>query len=94
MSVPGQGEHGGVSPVPHYGDQLNEKALPGVPAEGRTIVRYTERDRRYPDGTRYRLAVPSYEFTDLAFGPLPADVLYSPRVRRRSSGSACSRPFL
>jgi CxxC motif-containing protein (DUF1111 family) len=80
ISMPGAGEHGAVVPVPHYGDQLNEKALPGVPPEGRTIVRYSEREGRYPDGTRYGLAVPAYEFSDLAFGSFPEGVCYSPRV--------------
>jgi CxxC motif-containing protein (DUF1111 family) len=80
ISIPGQDEHGAVLPVPHYGDQLNEKALPGVPAEGRTIVHYTEHEGRYPDGTRYRLAVPAYEFADLAFGAWPRDARFSPRV--------------
>ena len=80
ISIPGRAEHGGVVPVPHYGDQLNEKAIVGVPAEARTVVRYTERSGSYPDGTRYTLAVPSYEFADLAFGPLPANTQCSPRV--------------
>ncbi|HZD53450.1 MAG TPA: di-heme oxidoredictase family protein, partial [Woeseiaceae bacterium] len=80
ISLPGRDEHGAVTPVPGYGDQLNERALPGVPAEGRTIVRYVEREGRYPDGTGYRLAEPSYSFADLAFGPWPREVRYSPRV--------------
>jgi CxxC motif-containing protein (DUF1111 family) len=80
LSVPGVGEHGDVKPLPHYGEQLNEKALPGVPAEGRTVVRFTERSGKYPDGTAYSLLVPRYEFTDLAFGPLPAEAMISPRV--------------
>jgi CxxC motif-containing protein (DUF1111 family) len=80
LSLPGAGEHGGVKPVPHYGDQLNEKALPGVPAEGRTVVRFRERAGRYPDGTAYSLLVPRYEFADLAFGALPRGTLISPRV--------------
>jgi CxxC motif-containing protein (DUF1111 family) len=80
LSEPGTAEHGGPKPVPGYGDQLNEKAVPRVPAEGRTIVGYTERPGTYPDGTPYSLAVPSYAFADLAFGALPADVMYSPRV--------------
>lgn len=80
ISLPGRGEHGGVVPVPHYGDQLNEKALPSVPAEGRTVVRFHERSGRYPDGTPYALAVPSYEFVDLQFGAWPANVRVSPRV--------------
>jgi CxxC motif-containing protein (DUF1111 family) len=80
ISVPGRDAHGGVIPVPHYGDQLNEKAISGVPAEARTIVRYTMHDGRYPDGTPFQLAVPTYEFADLAFGPLPASVRFSPRA--------------
>jgi CxxC motif-containing protein (DUF1111 family) len=80
ISLPGRDEHGAVIPVPHYGDQLNEKALPGVPAEARTSLRYVERAASYPDGTSYRLLVPAYDFTDLAFGPLPADARFSPRV--------------
>jgi CxxC motif-containing protein (DUF1111 family) len=80
ISVPGEGEHGAVKPVPHYGDQLNEKAIVGVPAEGRTVVTFTEREGTYPDGTPYSLAVPNYSFTDLAFGSFPKDLRFSPRV--------------
>lgn len=80
MSVPGRGEHGAPVPVPHYGDQLNEKAIPGVPAEGRTVVSYVERSGRFADGTPYSLAEPSYQFTDLAFGALPQRAQISPRV--------------
>lgn len=80
LSLPGKGQHGGVKPVPRYGDQLNEKAIAGVPAEGRTMVRHTEREGQYPDGTRYTLSVPHYTFTDLSFGPFPRDALFSPRV--------------
>jgi CxxC motif-containing protein (DUF1111 family) len=80
ISVPGSGEHGAPAPVPHYGEQLNEKAIPGVRAEGRTVVTFRERAERYADGTPYSLAVPAYRFDDLAFGPLPANVLVSPRA--------------
>jgi CxxC motif-containing protein (DUF1111 family) len=80
LSVPGRGAHDAPVPVPHYGEQLNEKAIPAVPAEGRTIVAYAERKGRYADGTPYTLIEPSYRFADLAFGPLPADTLVSPRV--------------
>jgi len=80
LSGAGTGAHGGVVPVPHYGDQLNERAIPGVPAEGHTVVSFAESARRYPDGTPYSLAVPHYEFRDLAFGRWPADVRFSPRV--------------
>ncbi len=80
LSVPGTSAHGAVVPVPHYGDQLNERAIQGVPAEGRAVVRFTERNGEYPDGTPFTLVVPSYEFVDLAFGAFPPDVQFSPRV--------------
>jgi CxxC motif-containing protein (DUF1111 family) len=80
LSLPGVGEHGGDVPVPHYGEQLNEKAVLGVPAEGRTVVTFTTRQGNYADGTPYSLLVPHYEITDLAFGPLPAGTMISPRV--------------
>jgi CxxC motif-containing protein (DUF1111 family) len=80
ISIPGHAPNGGVLPVPGYGDQLNERAIPGVRPEGRTIVRYEERPGSYPDGTRFTLAVPRYELVDLAFGAWPAGVRYSPRV--------------
>jgi CxxC motif-containing protein (DUF1111 family) len=80
LSLPGTGAHGAPRPVPDYGDQLNEKALPGVPAEGRSLVSYRERAGKYPDGQGYSLLLPHYEFTDLNYGPLPADTLSSPRV--------------
>ncbi|HEY4366981.1 MAG TPA: di-heme oxidoredictase family protein [Steroidobacteraceae bacterium] len=79
LSLPGSPEQG-PKPVPHYGDQLNEKAIRGVPAEGRTIVKYKERNGKYPDGTSYSLAVPSYSFADLGFGPFPRTMLFSARV--------------
>jgi CxxC motif-containing protein (DUF1111 family) len=80
ISVPGAGPHGEAKSVPGYGDQLNEKAVAGVPAEGRTHIGYETREGRYADGTPYTLAVPVYTFTDLAFGPLPKNLRYSPRV--------------
>jgi CxxC motif-containing protein (DUF1111 family) len=79
LSLPGEGGHG-VKHVPRYGDQLNEKSLPGVPPEGRTVLRYTEKRGQYSDGEPYTLAVPHYQFAALAFGPLPEDTLFSPRV--------------
>ncbi|HVY79716.1 MAG TPA: di-heme oxidoredictase family protein [Steroidobacteraceae bacterium] len=80
LSLPGSGEHGEPIPVPHYGDQLNEKAIPGVPAEGRVVVRFSEHSGTYPDGSSYSLLVPRYEFADLAYGPLPPETRVSARV--------------
>src|SRR5687767_11913988 len=42
VSVPGTDEHGGPKPHPAYGDQLNDRAIPGVPAEGRARIEWIE----------------------------------------------------
>jgi len=51
-----------------------------VQAEGEAHVAYQERPDSFPDGEKFSLAVPSYAFSELAFGPLAADALVSPRV--------------
>jgi len=80
LSVPGEDPHGGPRPEPSYGGQLNPSGVPGVPGEGTPRVRYEEAPGAYADGTRYVLLRPFYSFEGLAFGPLAADVLVSPRV--------------
>lgn len=71
---------GGAMPHPAYGDQLNERAIPGVPAEGRVRIAYDLIEGRYGDGITYRLRRPRYELVDLAFGPLGEGAMISPRV--------------
>jgi CxxC motif-containing protein (DUF1111 family) len=80
LSVPGENEHGGPVPEPHYGDQFNHHSILGVAPEGSAAVTYTELPGAYDDGTPYTLATPSYTFADLAFGALDSGVLVSPRV--------------
>lgn len=80
LSVPGEDPHGGPKPHPAYGDQLNDRAIPGVPAEGRARIEWRERAGRYPDGERYSLREPRLHFEGLAFGPLGRRTMHSPRV--------------
>ncbi len=80
LSIPGKAEDGGPKPHPHYGGQLNDKAILGVPAEGRTIIQYEEIPGEYPDGETYSLRSPKYQFEELAFGALGDNILFSPRV--------------
>lgn len=86
LSIPGQDAHGGPNPVPNYGDQLNHRAIVGVKAEGNVHVRYTEEKGKYPDGASFSLAKPEYFFADLAYGPLPENLLTSPRVANQVIG--------
>ncbi len=80
LSIPGKAADGGPMPHPAYGDQLNDRAVLGVPAEGRATVTYEEIEGKYADGTPYRLTRPRYVFHDLAFGELGDGVMFSPRV--------------
>ncbi|MEC9345731.1 MAG: di-heme oxidoredictase family protein [Pseudomonadota bacterium] len=69
-----------VIPEPTYGGQLQDLSAPGVPAEGRMVVRYRARPVRFDDGTVVELRAPEYGVADLAWGPLHADAMLSPRV--------------
>ena len=80
LSVPGKSEVGGPNPHPHYGDQLNDRAILSVPSEGRPIIETKEISGSFEDGTPYHLFAPIYRFTDLAYGPLGEDIKISPRV--------------
>jgi CxxC motif-containing protein (DUF1111 family) len=80
LSVPGEGPHGGPAPVPGYGDQLEPYALDGVPEEAVPRIEYVEEAGRYADGTAYSLRRPIYTITAPAYGPLPDDLMVSPRV--------------
>ncbi|MEO8084206.1 MAG: di-heme oxidoredictase family protein, partial [Ardenticatenales bacterium] len=58
--------------VPHraYGDQLEDHAIRGVPAEGTFDIAWEDVAGRYRDGTAYTLLRPRFTFRNLAFGPL------------------------
>ena len=79
LSLPGQAADGGPLPHPAYGDQLSDRALPGVTPEGRATLRWEEIPGSYADGTPYSLRRPLLAFHDLAYGPLDG-VLTSARV--------------
>ena len=81
LSVPGRDAvSGGPLPEPVYGGQLQDRAIMGVPAEGRLVISYREVAGSFADGERYSLRHPEYGFRDLAFGPMHPDTLLSPRV--------------
>jgi CxxC motif-containing protein (DUF1111 family) len=58
------------APHPIYGDQLQTRALDGVPAEGEASVRYAAGAGAFPDGERYELLTPTVRLT-LALGAAP-----------------------
>ena len=80
LSIPGENSNGGPKPHPLYGGQLQEQGILGVPAEGKTKITWQEVPGTFGDGTAFSLRRPTYEFTDLAYGPFGEDILFSPRV--------------
>lgn len=79
LSVPGVS---GEAPKPHpvYGDQLQDRAIPGVEPEGRPVVHWREVRGEYPDGTGYVLRAPRLEIAEPAYGELGDETLFSMRI--------------
>jgi len=87
LSLPGRDEQGGPLPVPAYGDQLNDHAIPGAAAEGRAVISWREMPVKLGDGTIISLRMPSLGFADLAYGTLGPEVLTSVRIAQPLAGT-------
>jgi len=59
---------------------LQDLAVPGLPSEGKMAIRYTEEPVTLEDGETISLRRPTYEVTDLGYGPLDPTTTISPRV--------------
>jgi CxxC motif-containing protein (DUF1111 family) len=71
---------------PTYGEQLQDKALPELPAEGVIWTEWTERTVPLSGGERARLRQPRYEVRDLAYGALAPGTMMSVRVAPQMIG--------
>ncbi len=78
-SIPGADPFGGPNPAGKFGGQLQLEAIPGFQPEAFAQVFYVDSFGRFGDGTRYALRVPRYSFQG-NLGPLPGNLLTSPRV--------------
>src|SRR5262249_25337384 len=86
LGVPGSDAHGGPLPDPSYGEPLPPDGILGVSGEGTPAVAYAEEPGTYADGTAYSLRRPTYTIGDLAFGPLDAAEMLSPRLAPQTIG--------
>lgn len=86
LSVPGTTEHGEPKAEPNYGGQLSNSAILGVPAEGDVKITYDYINSTFDDGKAYQLRKPKYEFVNLGYGAMSANVMYSPRVAPQMQG--------
>ncbi|MDX3926682.1 MAG: di-heme oxidoredictase family protein [Shinella sp.] len=67
-------------PDPVYGHQLQDHAVPGLAAEGRMEIRYTEEVVELAGGETVFLRRPDYSVAHLAYGELAKSTTLSPRV--------------
>ena len=72
--------HLGAVPEPTYGTQLQDRSIPGVPAEGRMAMEYEEFTVELGGGERATLRRPTYRVMELGYGPLHPETMLSPRV--------------
>ena len=68
------------APHAHYGDQLQDDAIPGVRPEVRVDITWQATPGRYGDGEAFELLAPRYDLRELAYGPLGDDVVLGGRV--------------
>ncbi len=80
LSVPGEDAVGGPLADPSYGGQLQPFAINDVAPEADASLTYVAVEGTYGDGSTYTLLEPTYHIDAPAYGPLPADLMVSPRV--------------
>lgn len=70
----------GFKPAPVYGSQLQTAALPGARPEADMKLTWKTVTKTLADGTRVELREPIYKIENPNYGPLPENLLISPRV--------------
>lgn len=80
-------DHSVISfPDPVYGAQLQDRAVPGLAAEGEPAVTYREEQVTLADGTTASLRHPRYSIENLGYGPLDPQTTISPRIAQPMIG--------
>ena len=70
----------GPLPVPAYGTQLQDFALPSVAAEGRITLSWSTHTLTFDDGKVIELRRPHFEIVNPGYGALPAGLEISARI--------------
>ncbi|WP_103866226.1 di-heme oxidoredictase family protein [Aquimarina sp. I32.4] len=86
LSVPGVNALGGNLPDPNYGGQFQDDVIQGILVEGDIKITYKPITVTYPDGATVTLQDPTYNFVNLNYGPMAANVQISPRVANQMIG--------
>lgn len=76
----------GFRPAPVYGSQLQTAALPAAKPEADLVLEWETVTRILADGTKVTLRKPNYRIENPNYGPLPENLLVSPRVAPQMIG--------
>lgn len=76
----------GFKPAPVYGSQLQTAALPAAKPEADLSLTWEPLVKTLADGTEVALRKPVYKLENPNYGPLPANLLVSPRVTPQMIG--------
>jgi len=86
LSIPGKGTHGEPLDDPNYGGQFQEHAIDGLKKEGNYVIIWEEKSGNFYDGNSYTLRNPKINFSDLNYGEMQHDIMYSARVAPQMIG--------
>lgn len=75
-----------TQPDPNYGGQIQDFSVAGIDAEAKLQITYTEEIIALSGGETVSLRHPTYDLTNLGYGPLHPDVMLSPRVAPQMIG--------
>lgn len=73
-------------PEPTYGLQMQDFSVQGHPAEYKLAVHYKEEPIALSEGEMASLRHPTYQATNLGYGPMHPDAMFSPRVAPQMIG--------
>lgn len=76
----------GFKPAPVYGTQLQTAALPAAKPEADLLIDWQPVQKTLADGTVVELRKPEYRIENPNYGPLPDNLLISPRVAPQMIG--------
>ncbi|MGC8122022.1 di-heme oxidoredictase family protein [Marinobacter sp. VGCF2001] len=76
----------GFKPAPVYGSQLQTAALPAAKPEADLVIDWEPVQETLGDGTVVELRKPEYRIEKPNYGPMPANLLVSPRVAPQMIG--------
>ncbi|WP_235869679.1 MULTISPECIES: di-heme oxidoredictase family protein [Pseudomonas] len=76
----------GFLPAPVYGSQLQTSAIPGMKPEANMVVEWQAIEQKLADGTVVTLRQPIYHIESPNYGPMPDNLLISPRAAPPMTG--------